>query len=294
MKFLPRDQVLTLEELGQIAAAFVTLGVGKIRLTGGEPLVRKNVLSLFRRIGRLGLRDFCLTTNGNQLAEYAAALKSAGVNRINISLDALDADLFKRLTRNGSLEQVLAGINVAKQAEFDGIKLNAVILKGRNDDQVLDLVEFARSQELDISFIEEMPLGVISEHNRETTFCSSDEVKAIIAQRYKLLPSTLTTGGPSRYWQLENSATRVGFISPHSHNFCGDCNRVRVTAEGRLLLCLGNEHSVDLKSVLRHYPGDQTRLQAVIAEALDIKPERHHFSLQDEPQIVRFMNSTGG
>ncbi|MFW1678805.1 GTP 3',8-cyclase MoaA [Pontibacter sp. JAM-7] len=293
MQFLPRAQVLTLEELYQIAAAFTALGVKRIRLTGGEPLVRKNVLSLVRMLGELDI-ELSLTTNGSQLPVMANDLKAAGVSRLNISLDSLDAERFHDLTRTGKLVQVLHGIEAAKQAGFERIKLNAVILKNRNDDEILSLVDFAREQGLDISFIEEMPLGVISEHSRAEAYCSSDEVKAAIEQQYTLQSTVERTGGPSKYYRMPDSNSRIGFISPHSHNFCGDCNRVRVTVEGRLLLCLGNEHSVDLRDLLRQHPGDQAILQQAIIDAMDLKPERHHFELDEDPQIIRFMNMTGG
>jgi cyclic pyranopterin phosphate synthase len=188
----------------------------------------------------------------------------------------------------------LAGIEVARQAGFRKIKLNSVVQKGRNDDEVLDLVEFAVSRGLDISFIEEMPLGAISSHQREQTFCSSDEVRQRIEQRYALVRSSKRSGGPSRYWQVPGSDTQVGFISPHSHNFCGDCNRVRVTAEGKLVLCLGHDNALDLKSLMRAHPGDSQRLRDALLDALRLKPERHHFETDEQVQVVRFMSMTGG
>lgn len=295
MTFLPRAQVLTLEELAQVARAFVELGVAKIRLTGGEPLVRRGIESLVTEVGGLdGLRDFAMTTNGAGLRKWAPALRHGGLGRLNISLDSLDADKFRRLTRTGDLHKVIDGIHAAQDAGFERIKLNAVILKGRNDDEVLDLVEFARREALDISFIEEMPLGQVSDHGREETYCSSDEVQALIEARYSLAPTPETTPGPSRYFRMADHASRIGFISPHSHNFCASCNRVRVTVEGRLLLCLGNEHSVDLRAVLRRYPGDLERLKAAIVDAMPLKPERHHFTTDGDVQVVRFMNMTGG
>ena len=295
MQFLPRREILSLEELLAVAEAFVALGVSKIRLTGGEPLLRQNILWLAERIAALpGLRELVLTSNGSQLGRMARPLRDAGVKRVNISLDSLDPRRFRELTRTGDLATVLAGIEAAQRAGFERIKLNSVILRGRNDDEVLALVEFARERGIDISFIEEMPLGHISEHDRAETFCSSEELRAIIAERHPLVPSLDSTGGPSRYWRMADSATRVGFISPHSHNFCHLCNRVRLTVEGRLLLCLGNEHSVDLRAVMRAQPGDAEALRAAIVAAMDLKPERHHFDLDAEPQIVRFMNTTGG
>ncbi|MCG8614153.1 MAG: GTP 3',8-cyclase MoaA [Pseudomonadales bacterium] len=295
MTFLTRQQVLSLEELALVAKAFVGLGVKKIRLTGGEPLIRRNVIQLVQDIGALdGLQDFTLTTNGSQLPKYANQLVSAGMSRINISLDSLKSDRFRELTRTGDLDLVLQGIEAARSAGFKKIKLNSVIMMGRNFDEVLDLVNFACEKGLDISFIEEMPLGQITEHSRAEAFCSSDVLRDKISEQYTLLESAESTGGPSRYFNLAGSDTKVGFISPHSHNFCGDCNRVRVTAEGRLLLCLGNEHSVDLKAVIRKYPDDVARLQATLLDAMSIKPERHYFSHEEDPQILRFMNMTGG
>lgn len=295
MTFVSRAEVLSLEEIHLVAAAFVSLGVSKIRLTGGEPLVRHGVMSLVDSIGQLdGLKDFTLTSNGSQLDKYAQPLRAAGMKRINISLDSLQADKFQRITRTGKLQQVLAGIDAAIAAGFDKIKLNAVILKGRNDDEIIDLVDFARAKKLDISFIEEMPLGLIDDHDRALSFCSSDEVRTLINQHYPLQATDEKTGGPSSYHVMADSDSRVGFISPHSHNFCHLCNRVRVTVEGRLLLCLGNEHSVDLRAILRRHPGQLEPVKEAIIKAMDLKPERHYFELDDEPQIVRFMNMTGG
>jgi cyclic pyranopterin phosphate synthase len=293
MEFLPRAEVLSLEELYDVAAAFVRRGVRKIRLTGGEPLVRRDVMTLIERLGQLPV-ELVLTTNGSQLPVHADALVKAGVKRVNISLDSLNPERFHELTRTGRLEKVLDGIEAARQAGFERIKLNTVVLKGRNEDEVLDLVEFARRGGLDISFIEEMPLGQIVEHGRAESFCSSDELRELISSRYPLVESTENTGGPSRYFRMADSASRVGFISPHSHNFCSECNRVRVTVEGRLLLCLGNEHSVDLRDVLRRYPGDAGKLDQALVDAMEIKPEKHEFDLDQEPQILRFMNMTGG
>ncbi len=295
MQFLPRQQILSLEEIAQLAQAFVGLGVSKIRLTGGEPLVRKNVLSLVENIAALdGLRELALTTNGSQLPKLAPQLKQAGLTRINISLDSLQPDRFHKITRTGNLENVLRGIDAAQAAGFEHTKINCVILNGRNEDEILDLIEFCRERQLDISFIEEMPLGLIDDHDRALTYCSSDDVRARITQRYALTASADTTAGPSKYYKMSDSNIRVGFISPHSHNFCADCNRVRVTVEGRLLLCLGNEHSVDLKSVLRADKGDQATLEQAIIDAMQLKPEKHHFDLSEEPQILRFMSMTGG
>lgn len=295
MTFLPRAQILTLEEMYAVARAFVELGVKKIRVTGGEPLVRKGAVDLLERVGGLpGLRELALTTNGSQLEASAQRLKAAGVRRLNVSLDSLDPDKFRRLTRVGDLPQVLRGIDAAREAGFERIKLNAVVLKNRNHEETADLVAYAVERGLDISFIEEMPLGEVSSHDRNEAHYPSDAIRRDLESRFTLLPTPESTGGPSRYWRVAGADSRVGFISPHSHNFCASCNRVRVTAEGRLLLCLGNEHSVDLKRVLRAHPGDEERLKQAIVAAMAIKPERHHFDVQAQPVIFRHMNVTGG
>ena len=294
MTFLPRQQVLTLEEIARVARTFVDLGTEKIRLTGGEPLVRRDILELVREIGGYGLRDFAMTTNGSQLPAMAEPLRKAGLKRLNISLDSLDADKFHRITRTGRLSQVLDGIDAARNAGFEGIKLNTVVMKGGNDEEVPELVEFARRKHIDITFIAEMPLGEISEHDRGEALCTSDEVRDIISRHHELTPTPEDSGGPARYYRMPDSGTKIGFISPHSHNFCSTCNRVRVTVEGRLLLCLGNEHSVDLRRVLRGHPVNDEKLREAVINAMDLKPERHHFSSDGDVQILRFMNMTGG
>ncbi|MCL4104450.1 UNVERIFIED_CONTAM: hypothetical protein GTU68_047412 [Idotea baltica] len=297
MTFVPKKDVLTLEELYQVGRAFSELGVRKIRLTGGEPLIRNNVMSLIERLGQLpSLDELVITSNGSQLQRLAPELKAAGVKRLNISLDTLQPRKFRSLTRHGSLEQVVAGIDAALAAGFEKTKINAVILKGRNENEALDLVDFARQRNIDLSFIEEMPLGLIDEHNRELSFCSSDELRSAIESRYPLtsLGDPSGTAGPTRYFSMTDSPTKIGFISPHSNNFCHLCNRVRVTAEGRLLLCLGNEHSVDLRAVIRHEGYTLDALKWAIVAAMDIKPEKHHFSHSEPVEILRFMNTTGG
>jgi cyclic pyranopterin phosphate synthase len=295
MTFLPRAQILTLEELLQLGRAFTELGVDKIRITGGEPLVRRNVLWLLQQLGRLSkLRELVLTTNGSQLAKLARPLREAGVRRINISLDSLQPHRFRQLTRVGELDQVLRGIDAALAAGFERVKLNAVVLRNRNHDEVADLLRFAMAKGADISYIEEMPLGVIGDHDRAEVYYSSDAVLADLQQTFSLAPTTESSGGPARYYQVQGSNTRVGLISPHSHNFCSSCNRVRVTAQGRLLLCLGQEHSMDLRAILRSYPNDQERLKAAIRQAMAIKPKGHDFNLQVHPIILRHMSVTGG
>ncbi|WP_368873048.1 GTP 3',8-cyclase MoaA [Shewanella algae] len=292
--FLEREQVLSLEELAFIGRAFTELGVSKIRLTGGEPLVRSDCDRLVAQLAALpGLKDLSMTSNGSRLAKLAPALKAAGLNRLNISLDTLKSELFTTLTRNGKLERVLKGIDAAKAAGFDRIKINAVILKGRNENEIIDLLEYCRQKQLDIAFIEEMPLGVMEERSLPRHMSSSD-VREIINQRWSLSLSSKRTGGPARYYSMADSPIHIGFISPHSHNFCHECNRVRVTAEGRLLLCLGNEHSLDLKQIIRSHPGDIDVLKQAIFEAIQRKPKEHHFDDPNQVQILRFMNSTGG
>ena len=297
MTFIPKSEILSLEELYQVARAFTELGVSKIRLTGGEPLIRNNVMSLVERLGRLpGLDQLVLTTNGSQLRRLAAPLRDAGVRRINISLDSLNPRKFRHLTRYGTLDQVIDGIDAAVAAGFQRLRLNAVILKGRNLDEVPALVDFARDRGIDIAFIEEMPLGLIDEHDRELSLCDSDGLRELIHARHPLtaLGDPAGNAGPARYFSMADSASRVGFISPHSNNFCHLCNRVRVTVEGRLLLCLGNEHSLDLRAILRSPDYSPARLREAIVAAMLDKPERHHFDNPDEPEIVRFMNMTGG
>lgn len=294
MTFLPREQVLTLEEIARIARTFVSLGTEKIRLTGGEPLVRKDIIELVREIGTYNLRDFAMTTNGSQLPTMAEPLRKAGLQRLNISLDSLDPVKFASITRTGKLARVLEGIDAARDAGFKGIKLNTVVMKGGNDHEVPDLIEFARKKNVDITFIEEMPLGEISEHDRGQVLCTSDEVRELIGQHHELIPTPEDSGGPARYYRMPDSQIKVGFISPHSHNFCSTCNRVRVTVEGRLLLCLGNEHSVDLLRVVRGHPVTNDKLRQTIIDSMDLKPERHHFSTNGDVQILRFMNMTGG
>ena len=295
MTFLPRAQILSLEEIYQVALAFTNLGVKKIRLTGGEPMVRSDVMSLIKRLGKLpGLEELLLTTNGAQLDKYALSLKEAGLSRINISIDSLDAARFRRISRVGKLEKVLAGIDAARKAGFDGIKLNSVIMRGYNEDEVIPLTDYALSRDIDIAFIEEMPLGEASDHSREETTCSNEWVRGQIEQKYRLIDSAAKTAGPARYVQVIGKKSRIGFISPVSHNFCEDCNRVRVTVEGRLLLCLGNEHSVDLREVLRDSASTNDDLQKVIIKSMDLKPERHYFYDKEHAQPVRLMNMTGG
>ena len=295
MTFLPREEVLSLEECARLVRIFVELGVSKVRITGGEPLVRKNALWLFEEIGRLpGLRELVTTTNGSQLAHQAQTLRAAGVKRVNISLDSLDAERFRKITRVGELDKVLRGIEAAQQAGFDNIKLNTVLMRGVNDDEALPLLEFAIAQGIDISYIEEMPLGEV-DHTRGSTYVSNEATLRLLQTRYQLIGSTETTGGPARYWRIPGTQTRVGFISPHSHNFCESCNRVRITCKGELYLCLGQEDKVDLMPLLRTFPHDDEPVIEAILGAMRIKPKGHDFDLRRAaPAVVRFMSVTGG
>ena len=295
MTFLPRIDLLTLEECARIVKVFVQLGVTKVRITGGEPLVRKNALWLFETIGQLsGLDALVMTTNGSQLSKQAQQLKQAGVKRINISLDSLHAERFKAITRTGDLAKVLLGIDSAIEQRFEGIKLNTVLMRGINDDEVFDLVQFAIDKHIDISFIEEMPLGDVN-HDRENTFVSNNDTLNQLKSKYLLLPSTESTGGPARYWHVADTQTKIGFISPHSHNFCESCNRIRITCQGELYLCLGQEDKIELMPLLRNNPNNDAPLMEAIINSMKIKPKGHDFDLQRATSaVVRFMSHTGG
>ena len=295
MTFLPRDEVLTLEECARIVKVFASLGVSKVRITGGEPLVRKNALWLFEEIGKMpGVDELVTTTNGSQLEQQAQQLKNAGVRRINISLDTLQADRFKQITRVGDLAKVLRGIQAAKEVGFDNIKLNVVLMRDVNDDETLDLVSFAIDQGLDISFIEEMPIGEVN-HSRDASFISNQETLTTIQKHFSIIPSTQDTGGPARYWQIANSNTKIGFISPHSHNFCESCNRVRISCKGELFLCLGQEDKIELLPILRANPNNDGPIIDAIINSMKIKPQGHDFDLKRaQPAVIRFMSHTGG
>ena len=295
MEFLSRDQVLSLEECLRIVRTFVGMGVTKVRITGGEPLVRRNAMWLLQQIGRLeGLRELVVTTNGSQLDRYAAEMVEAGVKRMNISLDTLNAERFKAITRVGEIEKVLRGIDAARAAGISAIMLNTVMMRGKNDDEFCDLVQFAVDRGIDISFIEEMPLGTV-DHPRADTYFSSDDALVLLRQRFELLNSAENTGGPAHYWRIPGTQTKVGFISPHSHNFCDSCNRVRITCKGELYLCLGQEDKVDLMPLLREYPNNDAPLIEAILGSMQIKPKGHDFDLRRaEPAVIRFMSHTGG
>jgi cyclic pyranopterin phosphate synthase len=293
VEFLPRQDILSFEEIIRLATSFAQLGVTKIRLTGGEPLMRKKLPELVASIKAIeGIEEVVMTTNGTLLTKYAQPLFEAGLSRLNISLDTLKADRFQKLTRRDRLQAVLDGIAEAKKYAFNSIKLNAVIMRGMNDDEIVPLTDFALENDLDISFIEEMPLGEVG-YDRSVTFLASADIKNKIEEKYSLVASNYKTGGPAVYSSIAGYKSKIGFISPHTNNFCSDCNRVRITAVGRLLLCLGNENSQNLRSIIRDGCSDE-ELKNKLISALQLKPEKHNFDLAEEVQILRFMSHTGG
>lgn len=296
MQFLPRDELLTLEEMERLCTAFIRLGVTKLRLTGGEPLVRRNVMSLIEGLGsRLGqgLEELTLTTNGSQLAKYAAGLAQAGVKRINVSLDTLDEAKFARITRWGRLAQVLAGLEAAQAAGL-AVKINMVALKGVNDDEFDTMLEWCGRQGFDLCLIETMPMGEVT--HREETHLPLAKVRRDLAQRWSLHASEYQTGGPARYMRVEETGQRIGFITPLSHNFCEGCNRVRLTCTGTLYMCLGQEDAADLRAPLRASEGNELVSNA-IDEAIGRKPKGHDFIIDrrsSRPAVARHMSVTGG
>ena len=295
MRFLPRKAVLSEDELVRLASLFVELGVEKIRLTGGEPLIRPDIVSIARRLHAIeGLKELVLTTNGSQLTHLAKPLVDAGVSRINVSLDTLCATQFAELSRTGSLDRVLSGIDAAIDAGFKRIRLNTVLLTGQNEAQIEPLLDYALNKGIDIAFIEEMPMGHITQTERELSLVPSAQVLSTIKSRFNLVPVVGgASDGPARRYAVEGTSTEVGVISPITHNFCDSCNRLRVTPDGRLILCLGHENALDLRQLLRS-DMDSSSLKRAIVAALAYKPERHVFDQPDEPQVVRLMNVTGG
>jgi cyclic pyranopterin phosphate synthase len=296
MQFLPRKDVLTLEELHKLALAFIERGVSKIRLTGGEPLVRRDMIELVQAIGRKlgdGLDELTLTTNGTQLARHAEALVAAGVKRINVSLDTMDAGLFEQLSRRDRLGQVLHGITAAKESGLK-VKLNTVALKGLNEDEIPFLVEWAHAQGHEMTLIEVMPLGEV-EGQRVDHYLPLTAVRDALEARWTLTPSEHSSGGPARYVDVAETGGRLGFITPLTNNFCATCNRVRVTATGELYACLGGAEKVDLRAALRSDAPD-ANLALALDEAMRIKPERHHFRIEQGsgPAQPRHMSLTGG
>ena len=295
MRFLPRKAVLSEDELVRLASLFVELGVEKIRLTGGEPLIRPDIVSIARRLHAIeGLKELVLTTNGSQLTHLATPLVDAGVSRINVSLDTLCATQFAELSRTGSLDRVLSGIDAAIDAGFKRIRLNTVLLTGQNEAQIEPLLDYALDKGIDIAFIEEMPMGHITQTERELSLVPSAQVLSTIKSRFNLVP---VVGGaahcPARRYAGDGTSTELCDNSPITHNFCDSCNRLRVTPDGRLILCLGHENALDLRQLLRS-DMDSSSLKRAIVAALAYKPERHVFDQPDEPQVVRLMNVTGG
>jgi GTP 3',8-cyclase len=299
MTFLPKAEVLSLEELERLCGAFVRRGVKKLRLTGGEPLVRKNVMSLFRGLGRHletgALEELTLTTNGSQLAKYAKELAAIGVKRVNVSMDTLDKDKFRELTRWGDLDQVMRGLDAAQQAGLR-IKINAVALRGVNDAEFDDLIRWSHSRGMDLVLIEVMPMGELGENARLDQYLPLSLVRADLAKRFNLIETDYRTGGPARYFTVGETGGRLGFITPLTHNFCESCNRVRLTCTGTLYMCLGQDDAADLRAPLRASESNDLLDQA-ITEAIARKPKGHDFVIDrrhSTPAVRRHMSVTGG
>lgn len=297
MRFLPRRNLLTIDELFELSQGFIARGVSMIRITGGEPLVRRDAIDLIARLGRKlgnGLNELTVTTNGTQLAANAAALARAGVRRINVSLDTLDRETFATLTRRDRLPDVLAGIAAAKAAGLS-IKINVVALKSVNESNLPNLIEWAHGEGHDVTLIEVMPLGAV-DGDRIDHYLPLTEVSNTLERRWNLVPSDYRTGGPARYFDVRETGGRIGFITPLTDNFCNDCNRIRVTSTGQLYPCLGGGERVDLRAALRS-PDPQAALDSALDEAMRIKPERHRFAITERgaaPAQARHMSVTGG
>jgi GTP 3',8-cyclase len=298
MTFLPKAEILSLEELDRLCSAFVRMGVRKLRLTGGEPLVRREIMKLFRALGRHirsgALDELTVTTNGSQLAKYAAELHECGVRRINVSIDTLDADKFKAITRWGRLDQVLDGLKAARAAGLK-VKINAVALKGVNEDELSDMVAWCGDNGHDMTIIEVMPMGDIGP-DRLDQYLPLSLVRTRLAQRWTLEESDYRTGGPARYVTVKETGGRLGFITPLTHNFCESCNRVRLTCTGTLYMCLGQDDAADLRAPLRA-SDDDGLLDAAIREAISRKPKGHDFIIDRRhrgPAVARHMSVTGG
>ncbi|MBG0507665.1 GTP 3',8-cyclase MoaA [Agrobacterium sp. MOPV5] len=298
MTFLPKKDLLTLEELDRLCSVFITRGVRKLRLTGGEPLVRKNIMSLVRNLGRHvrtgALTELTLTTNGSQLAKFAAELADCGVRRINVSLDTLDRDKFRHITRWGDLDRVMEGLDAAQAAGIK-VKLNAVALKDFNDTEIPDLMRFAHGRGMDLTVIETMPMGEIEE-DRTDRYLPLSQLRADLEKSFTLIDSDYQTGGPARYVTVKETGGRLGFITPMTHNFCESCNRVRLTCTGTLYMCLGQDDAADLRTALRASDSD-AYLSSAIDEALLRKPKGHDFIIDrthNRPAVSRHMSVTGG
>lgn len=298
MKFLPKNDVLSLEELDRVCSAFVRKGVRKLRLTGGEPLVRRDIMTLIRSLSRHidsgDLDELTLTTNGSQLSRFASELVDCGVRRINVSVDTLDSERFRAITRRGNLEQVMAGIKAAKDAGL-AIKINAVALKGVNDHEYDDMLRWCGEEGYDLTLIETMPMGEIDTH-RNDQYVPLSEVRRDLEERWTLNDIPLRTGGPARYTEIAETGRKLGFITPLTHNFCEGCNRVRLTCTGTLYMCLGQDDAADLRAALRASEGDEV-LETAIDEAIGRKPKGHDFVIDREhggPAVSRHMSVTGG
>lgn len=298
MTFLPKREVLSLEELDRLCSAFIGKGVRRLRLTGGEPLVRKGIMGLIRSLSRHlqagALDELTLTTNGSQLARYASELADAGVRRLNVSVDTLDADRFRAITRWGDLPKVMEGIKAAKAAGLS-IKINMVALKGINEDEIIPMLQWAHGEGHDLTLIETMPMGEI-DGDRTDQYLPLSEVRARLSERFTLTGIPYKTGGPARYMQIEETGGRIGFITPMTHNFCESCNRVRITCTGMLYMCLGQDDSADLRAPLRASEGDEL-LSRTIDEAIGRKPKGHDFVIDrrtNRPSVSRHMSVTGG
>jgi cyclic pyranopterin phosphate synthase len=299
MNFLPKKDLLTLEELDRVCSAFIRMGVRKLRLTGGEPLVRRNIMSLFRGLGRHlksgALDELTLTTNGSQLAKYADELAECGVRRVNVSVDSLDPAKFREITRRGELDQVLKGLEAAKRAGLQ-VKINTVALRGVNEDEFDDLVAWCGAEGHDLVFIEVMPMGDIGGENRLDQYLPLSLVRSRLQRRWNLDETDYRTGGPARYVTVRETGGRLGFITPLTHNFCESCNRVRLTCTGTLFMCLGQEDAADLRTPLRQSESNEP-LEAAIREAIDRKPKGHDFIIDrrhTSPAVPRHMSVTGG
>ncbi len=298
MQFLPKADLLTLEELDRLCSGFVRLGVRKLRITGGEPLVRRNIMSFFQAMSRhlgQGLDELTLTTNGSQLGRFARELADCGVRRVNVSLDTLDQAKFAQITRWGRLPQVMAGIEAARAAGLR-VKINTVALKGFNDSELFDLVEWCAHEDHDLTFIEVMPMGDMDEEARLDQYWPLSDLRARLAERYCLIELTERSGGPARYVRLSETGQKIGFITPLTHNFCESCNRVRLTCTGELYMCLGQEDRADLRAPLRASEGDDALIQA-IRSAIARKPRGHDFDYSRQSvsgQMSRHMSHTGG
>ena len=300
MQFLPKKELLTLEELDRLCSTFVGMGVQKLRITGGEPLVRRDIMTFFNSMSHHldtgALKELTLTTNGSQLERFADDLYAAGMRRINVSLDTLDEDKFARVTRWGRLPQVLRGLDAAQRAGLR-VKINAVALKGFNEDELFTMTEWCASRDMDLTWIEVMPMGDMGETDRIGQYWSLEDVRAALETQYQLTDLAERSGGPARYVRIEETGQKIGFITPLSHNFCESCNRVRLTCTGELYMCLGQEDMADLRAPLREHPGDTQHLETAIRRAIERKPKGHDFDYSRQTisgQMSRHMSHTGG